>query len=293
MATVKPIFIDTRVLKNKVPPSNGTSLGNLDSLFDLQSYIDLVVNNTSFTNISLANGTVALPSLSFASDPDSGVYRIGANNIGVAVNATKILDISTGGLGLTGSLLLTGVILGGAGAVGAPEYSFTGQTDMGQYKVSSTQLGVAVSGALVGGWNASGLFTSTITEQVSGAGITFAKATIQKNTATAVNVTGSITAAQLAGGLITSTSAAAVTATLPTATLLATQLGAVQGTVFDFVVDNHSGANTVTMAVNTGITVGTAPVTGGDTLTVSTANSVAYFRLVFTSTTTAILRRIV
>lgn len=119
----------------------------------------------------------------------------------------------------------------------------------------------------------------------------FVPLSVRQNTATAVNVTGDVTAAQLAGGLITSTSAAAVTATLPTATLLATQLGAVRGTVFDFVVDNSAGANTVTVAVNTGITVGTAAITGGDTLTVSTANKIAVFKLVFTSTTTAILRR--
>lgn len=108
----------------------------------------------------------------------------------------------------------------------------------------------------------------------------------------AVNATATITAAQLAGGLITSTSASAVTATLPTATALAAEIGAVQGTIFDFVVDNSAGANTVTVAVNTGITVGTQVITGGNTLTVSTANVVGYFRLIFTSDTAAILRRI-
>lgn len=118
------------------------------------------------------------------------------------------------------------------------------------------------------------------------------QATIKQYSATAVNVTGNISAAALAGGLITSTSAAPVTATLPTATALAAELDAVQGTVFDFVVDNSAGADTVTIAVNTGITVGTQVITGGNTLTVSTANAVGYFRLIFTSATTAILRRI-
>jgi hypothetical protein len=96
----------------------------------------------------------------------------------------------------------------------------------------------------------------------------------------------------LAGGFVTSTSAATVTATLPTATLLATQLGAAAGTSFEFIVDNSAGANTVTVAVNTGITVGTTSLTGGDSLTISTAQVVGVFRLTFTSTTAAILRRI-
>lgn len=111
------------------------------------------------------------------------------------------------------------------------------------------------------------------------------------NTATAVNVTGSISASALAGGLITSTSAAAVTATLPTATDLASELGAVRGSTFEFVVDNISGANTVTVQVNTGITAGTAVLTGGATLTVGTGVT-AVFKLIFTSATAAKLFRI-
>ena len=41
------------------------------------------------------DGTVALPSHSFTSDPDTGLYNIGANNLGIAVNGTKIVDVST------------------------------------------------------------------------------------------------------------------------------------------------------------------------------------------------------
>jgi len=118
------------------------------------------------------------------------------------------------------------------------------------------------------------------------------KTPVINRTAKAVNTTGAISAADLSGGLITSTSAAGVTVTLPTATLLATQIGATRGTTFDFVVDNSAGANTVTVAVNTGIAVATPAVTGGATLTVSTANVIGYFRLTFTSATTAVLSRI-
>ncbi len=138
------------------------------------------------------------------------------------------------------------------------------------------------------------LYADTITEKTSGAGIIMAKPIIRKaGTAKAVNTTGAITAAELAGGYITSTSAAAVTATLPTAALLATQLGAAAGTVFEFVVNNAAGANTVTMAVNTGIVTSSA-VTGGDTLTVAASATVgiACFRITFISTTAAILSRI-
>lgn len=179
------------------------------------------------------------------------------------------------------------------GTAALPGVTFGGQKDMGLYKVSSTELGISVSGAKSVSINASGLVTDHITEKTSGFGISLDKPIIRKaGTAKALNTTGAITAAELAGGLITSTTAAGVTGTLPDATSLATQLGAVQGTVFDFIVDNSAGANTFTVQVNTGITVGTTALTGGDSLTVSTAQVVGMFRLIFTSATTAILRRI-
>ena len=73
----------------------------------------------------------------------------------------------------------------------------------------------------------------------------------QTTTANAINATGTATAAQVATGYITSTSAAATTITLPTGTLLGAALGAVQGTVFDLYIDNTAGASLVTMAVAT------------------------------------------
>ena len=51
-----------------------------------------------------ANGAVGNPSFAFLSDQDTGLYRIGANNIGVAANGAKVLDIATTGLTVTGAL---------------------------------------------------------------------------------------------------------------------------------------------------------------------------------------------
>lgn len=78
---------------------------------------------------------------------------------------------------------------------------------------------------------------------------TYLGANIAKRTPAAVNATATLTAAQVATGYITSTSAAAVTMTLPTGTLLGAQLGAAAGTTFDLYIDNTAGANTVTLAV--------------------------------------------
>lgn len=69
------------------------------------------------------------------------------------------------------------------------------------------------------------------------------------HTAVAINATATATAAQVATGYITSTSAAGTTITLPTGTLLGAAIGAVQGTIFTLYIDNTAGASTVTVAV--------------------------------------------
>ncbi len=116
---------------------------------------------------------------------------------------------------------------------------------------------------------------------------------VSKNELTALNATGTITAAMVAGGGISSTSAAGVTATLDTATLIANNIGATRGTSINFIVDNTAGANTVTVVVGTGIVAATPIITGGDTLTVaaSATQGIGLFKLVFSSATAAVLYR--
>ena len=44
----------------------------------------------------IPDGTVALPAISFASETDSGIYRIGANEIGIATSGTERVSIADG-----------------------------------------------------------------------------------------------------------------------------------------------------------------------------------------------------
>jgi hypothetical protein len=83
----------------------------------------------------LPNGSVSLPSLAFGNDLDCGIYRIGANNLGIAVNATKILDIATTGLSITGNIAATGTI----GGLTSAELSQL--ANIGANTISSTQWG--------------------------------------------------------------------------------------------------------------------------------------------------------
>jgi len=70
----------------------------------------ITTTSSSETQWLATNGTVSLPYYSFSSDPDSGLYRIGANNLGIAVNATKIADIVSTGISITGNITATGTI---------------------------------------------------------------------------------------------------------------------------------------------------------------------------------------
>ena len=70
-------------------------------------YAGLSIN--AGTYLTSGNGTVSLPAIGPVSDPDSGLYVIGANNLGVACAGAKVLDIATTGLGVTGTLSATGV----------------------------------------------------------------------------------------------------------------------------------------------------------------------------------------
>lgn len=143
----------------------------------------------------------------------------------------------------------------------------------------------------------SGTYTITGNEVVTGQ-LTTSKGVLNKHTGVAANTTAAATLAVVqagvVAGLITSTSAATVTVTLPSAAVLLAALGASAGSWYDFAIDNSAGANTVTLAVDAGATIAvtTPAITGGATLTVSTANSIGFFRIYFTSATAAKLFRL-
>lgn len=117
-----------------------------------------------------------------------------------------------------------------------------------------------------------------------------------RSTPVAVNASATLTADQVASGYITSTSAAAVLMTLPTGTLLGSQLGATAGTVMDLYIDNTAGSNTVTVAVSTnGVKSDAATTTAasfGQMTVASGVTGIGCFRLMFSSATAFTFTRI-
>ena len=114
-------------------------------------------------------------------------------------------------------------------------------------------------------------------------------------TTAAINATATATAAEVATGYITSTSAAATAITLPTGTLLGAALGAVKGTVMDLYIDNTAGANTVTIAVATNGILSTAATdtagSFGDLTVASGVTGLGRFTIMFSSATAYVFTR--
>jgi hypothetical protein len=50
------------------------------------------------------DGAVGTPGITFTQDQDNGLYRIGSNNWALAAGGQKIVDISTSGIGVTGTV---------------------------------------------------------------------------------------------------------------------------------------------------------------------------------------------
>jgi hypothetical protein len=89
-----------------------------------------------------ADGTAAAPSLSFSADPDTGLYRVGADQIGMAAGGVQRVALST--TALTSSL----PVLAPAGTAAAPSFAFSNNSNMGLFRVANNVLGFSTNGAV-------------------------------------------------------------------------------------------------------------------------------------------------
>ncbi|MBI5035573.1 MAG: hypothetical protein HZB51_34205 [Chloroflexi bacterium] len=76
----------------------------------------LTVGTITATNVistavgfdTTGNGSVSAPAYTFASDPNTGIYRVGADNLGITAGGTKVLDCTAAGCTTTGTHTVTG-----------------------------------------------------------------------------------------------------------------------------------------------------------------------------------------
>lgn len=110
------------------------------------------------TNL-FGDGTSGAPAIAFTSDTDVGFYRVASNTIGFASNATVVMTASDSLFKVFTDLQSVQHVLGGDGTVGAPGYSFSGDTDTGIYRIGSNNFGFATAGVTVGNIDSTGLWT--------------------------------------------------------------------------------------------------------------------------------------
>lgn len=109
---------------------------------NIQSTIDGSVSfpqglSSSTQPISIPNGTASSPSIRFDSDPDTGIYRIDANTIGISTNGSEKARIDNNGLEVID------------GTVSNPSISFINDSDTGLYRIGSNDIGVSAGGSKV------------------------------------------------------------------------------------------------------------------------------------------------
>jgi hypothetical protein len=171
----------------------------------------------------------------------TNITSASANALTVGPNGatTPILNVNAATTSAVTGLKITGAATGVAVAVIA--------TDSG----SNTPITIDGKGTGTIGINTLSITSGLVTlgNSTSNAGLVINGAIIQNHGTAAINSSATATAAQVATGYITSTSAAGTTITLPTGTLLGTALNAKQGTIHYLTIDNTAGASTVTIAV--------------------------------------------
>lgn len=87
-----------------------------------------------------ASGTCVTPAFTITGDLDSGLGWLGANNIGLCVGGTAVVDINTTRILSTIPLFLPN------GSVGAPSGTYGSDTDTGSWRMGSGQIGWELDG---------------------------------------------------------------------------------------------------------------------------------------------------
>lgn len=82
--------------------------GQVTLICDGTNFLNANTTQAGATALSLVNGSAGSPSLNFASETNTGVYRPGAGRFGVSVLSNLILDVTATGISAVGDVQATG-----------------------------------------------------------------------------------------------------------------------------------------------------------------------------------------
>jgi len=88
--------------------------GQATLICDGTNFYNANTTQAGATAISLINGTAGSPSLNFATETNTGVYRPGAGRFGISILGNLIADVNASGIAVNGSGNFTSGISGGA-----------------------------------------------------------------------------------------------------------------------------------------------------------------------------------
>lgn len=91
-----------------IPPGAQATL-----ICDGTNFLNANTTQAGATSISLVDGTVGTPSMNFAADTSTGIYRPGSGQLGISVLGTEIVNVNAGGIDITGAGTFSGGIAGG------------------------------------------------------------------------------------------------------------------------------------------------------------------------------------
>jgi len=128
VAVIYPPVVNLYVIKNSVTAAGytltvGTGSGTTVTIPSGQQ-VTLVCDGTNFfnantsqagsvTTVALSDGVVSAPSLSFASESNTGVYRVGAGQFNTAILGVLRSTLSASGLTIAGAGTFSGGVSGG------------------------------------------------------------------------------------------------------------------------------------------------------------------------------------
>ncbi|PIR86778.1 MAG: hypothetical protein COU11_03905, partial [Candidatus Harrisonbacteria bacterium CG10_big_fil_rev_8_21_14_0_10_49_15] len=142
-----------------------------------KSYVDSAfidaAGDTATGPILFPDGSAAAPAVSFSADTNTGIYRLGDDNVGLTTGGTRRIYVNSGGLYLDSghlNIISGGVIKNGDGTAANPTYTFTSDTNTGIYRIGADNLGITAGGDLILGVENldSTDFRVTLTEGASG-----------------------------------------------------------------------------------------------------------------------------
>jgi hypothetical protein len=120
---------------------SGTTVTGTTASFTSGNFTNISGGTHTITSGVFASGTAANPSISFVSDPNSGLYSPGGDQVAISTNGTGRLTVGT--TAVSSTLAVDHPL----GAVGTPSITFTGDLNTGFWSPSADAIAASTGGS--------------------------------------------------------------------------------------------------------------------------------------------------